>query len=58
MCEYCEEIVNKSIRSSNWNGQGEINIDKNGNLYGKDDEVFAINYCPMCGRKLGSNNEK
>ena len=21
-------------------------------LYGKDDEVFDINYCPMCGRRL------
>lgn len=50
MCEYCEN--EKSIRSVNWNGYGQINIDKNGNLYGKDDEVFKINYCPMCGRRL------
>ena len=55
MCEYCKN--KKTIRSSNWDGAGEINIDKNGNLYGKDDEVFNINYCPMCGKKL-SNNQK
>ncbi|MCR5145943.1 MAG: hypothetical protein K6B70_01135 [Clostridia bacterium] len=51
MCEYCEK--GKILRSINWNELGQINIDKNGNLYAKDDEVFRINYCPMCGRKLG-----
>ena len=50
MCEYCEK--DKAIRSTNWGGCGQITIDKNGNLYGKDDEVFDINYCPMCGRRL------
>lgn len=50
MCKYCEE--QKLIKSVNWNGAGQINIDKNGNLYGKDNEIFRINYCPMCGRKL------
>ncbi len=50
MCEYCED--KKSIRSINWNGSGQINIDKNGNLYGKDDEIFRINYCLMCRKKF------
>ena len=50
MCEYCNG--EKSVRSSNWNGDGSISIDKYGNLFGKDDEVFKIKYCPMCGRKL------
>ena len=53
MCKYCKDIVNKPIRSVNWGGSGLINITRTGNLYGKDDEVFMINYCPMCGRKLG-----
>lgn len=52
MCKYCKDIVNKPIRSANWGGNGQINITKTGNLYGKDDEVFIINYCPMCGRNL------
>lgn len=51
MCKYCED--GKSIKSINWNGTGQINIDKKGNLYGKDDEIFRINHCPMCGKKLG-----
>jgi hypothetical protein len=55
MCKYCEK--NKLITSSNWNGYGEISIDKNGNLYGKDDEIFKINYCPICGRKLGDEDK-
>lgn len=50
MCEYCE--YGNAIRSYNWNGSGYLNIGKNGNLYAKDDEIFKINYCPMCGRKL------
>lgn len=54
MCEYCDS--RKSITSINWNGSGQVNIDKNGNLYGKDDEVFKINFCPMCGRDLRRNN--
>lgn len=53
MCEYCKDIVNKAIKSVNWGGDGQINITRTGNLYGKDDEEFMINYCPMCGRKLG-----
>ena len=56
MCKYCKNIVNKPIRSVNWEGNGQINVTKTGKLYGKDDEVFMINYCPMCGRKLGDNN--
>ena len=55
MCNYCQD--KKSITSVNWNGAGQINIDKNGILYGKDDEIFRINYCPMCGRELkGADN--
>lgn len=50
MCEYCED--GKSIKSINWNGSGQISIGKHGILYGKDNEVFKINFCPMCARKL------
>lgn len=50
MCKYCES--KKTIRSSNWHGNSQISIDNNGNLYRKDDEVFKINFCPMCGIKL------
>lgn len=28
MCEYCEDIVNKPIRSANWGGNGQINVTK------------------------------
>lgn len=56
MCKYCEN--KKTIRSSNWYGNGQISIDNNGNLYGKDDEVFRINYCPMCGVKLGEQSNE
>ena len=50
MCKYCEE--QKPIKSINWNGAGEISIGKRGILYGKNDEIFNINYCPMCRKKV------
>ena len=50
MCNYCQD--KKSRTSVNWNGAGQINIDKNGILYGKDDEIFRINYCPMCRKRV------
>lgn len=32
--------------------------DDNSNMPDVADQFFKINYCPMCGRQLGGNNER
>ena len=67
MCEYCEidNITNEAKRNIRKNQRATIKIVRNvcdenfyylsvdTNSYKK--EVIDINYCPMCGRKLGDD---
>ena len=66
MCEYChKKIKNKKIQDIDNDNEdsAEIVIQHKNLLYielnGKDEngyktcDFFEINYCPMCGRKLG-----
>lgn len=50
MCEYCKN--KKAARSVTFNGNTSFCIFEN-ELYVDGVVVFKINYCPMCGRKLG-----
>ena len=65
MCEYCEK--RKEIKSCNFCGRAKVRIvgaeidmwgDKNKIRLFKSiyNPTFKINYCPMCGRKLESDN--
>lgn len=62
MCKYCEE--NKKLKSSNFCGSAEFQILGNYlDIFGDEKKFnifkriyrpsFNINYCPMCGRRLG-----
>nr|DAZ28031.1 MAG TPA: Rad50 zinc hook motif [Caudoviricetes sp.] len=62
MCEYCEG--KKKLKSSNFCGSAEFQIlgnyldifgdEKKFNIFKKIYRPsFNINYCPMCGRRLG-----
>lgn len=63
MCKYCNLVSGelKSLKTENlWN----LRIERHNNSYSliagdiEDDIEIDINYCPMCGRKLGGlNNE-
>lgn len=65
MCEYCEK--RKEIKSCNFCGRAkativgeEIDISGDGKKIKLFKDIYApafkINYCPMCGRKLESDN--
>lgn len=66
MCEYCEK--GKLVKSSNFCGSAKMRIIESKefntlDIYGDEKKFnifkriyqpsFDINYCPMCGRKLG-----
>lgn len=56
MCEFCEEehyLLNKN-RLSVLIEDDFLNI----RVYGQSNflDNFKINYCPMCGKKLGDNH--
>ena len=67
MCEYCNKKVrNKIIKDIDNDNEDKLQIVFLHNLYWLDVELegedpdgykpedfFKINYCPMCGRKLG-----
>lgn len=67
MCKYCEidNITNEAKRNIRKNQRVTIKIVRNmlnENLYylevdtnSYQKEVIDINYCPMCGRKLGDD---
>ena len=69
MCEYCEKIIrNKKIKDIDNDKEDWIEIVKHKErtmlyveLDGIDDDgyktsdFFLVNYCPMCGRKLGDD---
>lgn len=62
MCKYCEE--NESFKSANFCGSAKAQVLGHYlDIYGDEKKFnifkriyrpsFDINYCPMCGRKLG-----
>jgi hypothetical protein len=64
MCEYCEN--RKELKSCNFCGSASLIVLGNIlDIYGDEDVFklfkriyrprFDINYCPMCGRKLGDD---
>lgn len=65
MCEYCEK--RKEIKSCNFCGRAKARIvGAEIDVSGDEKKIrwfrsiyapaFRINYCPMCGRKLESDN--
>ena len=67
MCEYCEE--RKELKSSNFCGSASMRICGNYmDIYGDEKKFnifkriyqpsFHINYCPMCGKRIGEINGK
>ena len=73
MCEYCgKRIKNKKILDIDNETETHMEIINQKKLWGymlyieiegkdndgyKPSQFFQISYCPMCGRKLGDNNE-
>lgn len=64
MCEYCEKRT--VLKSCNFCGSANLIVSGNIlDIYGDEKKFniferiyrprFDINYCPMCGRKLGGN---
>lgn len=62
MCEYCEK--RKELKSSNFCGSATmVVLGETLDIYGDEKRFnifkriyrprFEINYCPMCGKKLG-----
>lgn len=60
-CEYCEESTdafiiseyNVRVRVNRWNRKLEVaHYDKLWDIAGEE-----INYCPMCGKRLGDKDE-
>lgn len=74
MCEYCNKnINNKKIIDIDNDKDTHIEIVNQKLSFGpmlyveiegedldgyKPSQFFQINYCPMCGRQLGGNNER
>lgn len=66
MCEYCEKRKRKrkKLKSNNFGGSATLIVSGNIlDIYGDEKKFnifkriyrprFDINYCPMCGRRLG-----
>lgn len=56
MCKYCKLV---SGETKSMNKYENLFISRHCNTYfiECDDDEIEINYCPMCGRKLGESNE-
>ena len=62
MCEYCgrkekhiEELYEEKDYGEIFQKWFRVNIKSSPRTIQR---VFKINYCPMCGRRLGDNNER
>ena len=54
-CDYCYTSSRYGVFNMNYCGEGKVSIDSEHN----DDDMWDINYCPICGKKLKEgNNEK
>lgn len=66
MCKYCD-LLSGDVRSLKTENLWNLRIERHNKNYSliagdieddiEDDIEIDINYCPMCGRKLGDNNE-
>jgi len=60
MCDVCENETDLCY-DRDWHGDVSIFIRGNklfiyrSNSYGYENELDEINYCPMCGRRLGDD---
>ena len=63
MCKYCN-MASGDVRSLKTENLWNLRIERHNKSYSliasiiDDDIEIDINYCPMCGRKLGGNNER
>ena len=63
MCRYCD-LLSGDVRSLKTENLWNLRIERHNKAYSliasdiEDDIEIDINYCPMCGRKLGGNNER
>lgn len=66
-CPYCHDpfldISGLTDYEIDWKQEAFCSVDENmhiiygsfGNGYGGESKITLINYCPMCGRKLGED---
>ena len=47
-CDYCYTSSRYGVFNMNYYGDGKVEIDSEHN----DDDMWDINFCPLCGKKL------
>ena len=63
MCKYCN-LLSGDVRSLKTENLWNLRIERHNKNYSliasdiEDDIEIDINYCPMCGGKLGGNDER